>query len=126
MTFIQVGMSSDLHRPLKGENVLNCIGEMSRHRSLYKLVYHSIGTINPITYLHHIAAAFDKPSWSILGGRENPTWINMYAKAQIFHSIGMLDCCKHGGCWKARVVPLKDGGDDTSLCHYPCIANGFD
>jgi hypothetical protein len=32
----------------------------------------------------------------------------------------MLPCCDHGGCWKSRVVPLKDNdSQDNSLCVAP-------
>jgi len=55
----------------------------------------------------------------IAGGREPSTW-QLPPNAQFIHTCGMLDCCDNGGCWKSRVVPLKDGDEkDKSLCVHP-------
>jgi hypothetical protein len=73
----------------------------------------------------HMAAAFDKPCVVIAGGREPPHW-EMYPGHQFLHTIGQIDCCRHHGCWKARVQPTGDGDEerDGNLCRYPTSVGG--
>jgi len=52
----------------------------------------------------------------IAGGREPAHW-EQYPGHQFLHTIGALDCCRTGGCWKSRTVPLNDGSKlDEALC----------
>jgi ADP-heptose:LPS heptosyltransferase len=118
---VQVGSASDHHPPLRG--VKNLVGRTTL-RDLVRLVYHCQGVICPITSGMHLAAAFDKPCVVIAGGREPPHW-EMYPGHQYLHTVGELACCARGGCWRARVVPLKDGADSNrSLCSLPVRTNG--
>jgi ADP-heptose:LPS heptosyltransferase/SAM-dependent methyltransferase len=60
-----------------------------------------------------------RPCVVINGGREPPHW-EQYPGHQLLHTIGALDCCATGGCWKSRVVALGDGDQkDRDLCQQP-------
>ncbi len=114
--FVQVGAAEHHHPPLK--NVLNLVGQTDL-RQLVRLVHHADGVLCGVTLLHHLAAALDKPSVTIMGGREPVPW-NSYPRSQLLHTIGLLPCCRDGGCWKSRVVMLGDGSEqDGSLCDDP-------
>lgn len=121
--WIQIGAMEHNHRPLK--HVINLVGQTD-HRELMRLVYHSEGGLGPVTYLQHLCAAYKKPYFCIAGGREASTWIQ-YPFQHTFHSVGTLPCCKEGGCWKSRVVPLlaydKDTDDSNSrICERPLFS----
>jgi ADP-heptose:LPS heptosyltransferase len=114
--FVQVGAAEHHHPPLR--NVLNLVGKTDM-RQLVRLVWHAEGVLSGVTLLHHLAAALEKPSVCLLGGREPVIW-NSYPKARVLHTIGSLPCCRDGGCWKSRVVKLNDGQEqDGSLCERP-------
>lgn len=125
INWVQVGHKSHLHKPL--DNVINLIGK-TNFRELIRLVYNSSGVLCGVTALMHLAAAvenhpkfrdFYRPAFIIGGGREPTSWYS-YPGHQIFHSVGSLDCCSHGGCWRSRTVPLGDGQNvDRNLCKYP-------
>jgi len=112
--FVQVGLDSDLHKPLRG--TVNLIGKTSI-RALLRLVYHCQGVVSGVSFLMHAAAAFEKPSVVVAGGREPRLW-NSYPCSTLLANVGSLDCCATGGCWKSRVVPLGDGRDGET-CKYP-------
>ncbi len=122
ITFVQAGAGSDHHPPL--DKVINVVGR-TRLRDLVSLIYHSDGVVCPVTSGMHLAAAFDKPCVVIAAGREPPHW-EMYPGHQFLHTIGQLPCCRTGGCWKARVVPLGDGDRDRdqNLCLLPTETAG--
>jgi ADP-heptose:LPS heptosyltransferase len=129
LTFVQVGEKGHHHVRLVGSNVIDLIGKTDT-RQLVRLVYHSSGVICPVTYLMHLAAGVpvnpdkcygraSRPCVVLGGGRESPRW-EAYPNHAYLHTVGMLDCCSRGGCWRSRVVPLQDGEDhDKSLCKYP-------
>lgn len=120
--FVQVGSKQDHHPTLDGAtNLVGC----TSLRDLILLIYHSAGVVCPVTCSMHIAAAFDKPCVVIAGGREPPHW-EAYPNHQFLHTVGQLDCCRHSGCWKARVLPLNDGDQDrdNNLCLKPLGLNG--
>lgn len=116
--WVQIGDTEHNHHRLN-----NCISLLggTTHRQLHRLVYHAKIGLGPVTYLLHLCAAFDVPYIYLAGGREPVTWIN-YPKQHTLHTIGALDCCRDGGCWRSRVVPLDDGDEkDGSLCQYPMV-----
>jgi ADP-heptose:LPS heptosyltransferase len=126
LLFVQVGEKGHYHPPLK--NVLDLRGKTSL-RDLIRLVYHADGVLCPVTLHMHLAAAVPLPPGRkrlrscvvIAGGREPAHW-EQYPGHQFLHTIGALDCCATGGCWKARTVPLGDGSKldcDESLCTHP-------
>ena len=120
---VQVGGGSHVHPRTPG--AVDMVGKTS-FRDLMRLIYHSEGVVCVVTCLMHIAAAFNKPCVVVSGGRE-PWWWEAYDTPnrevnlkrgmpawtppaddnfiphKFLHTIGELDCCKKGGCWKSRV-----------------------
>jgi ADP-heptose:LPS heptosyltransferase len=113
LLFVQVGEKGHYHPPLKG--VLDFRGKTTL-RDLIRLVYHADGVVCPVTLHMHLAAAVPLPPGRkrlrncvvIAGGREPAHW-EQYPGHHFLHTIGQLDCCATGGCWKSRTVPLGDG-----------------
>ena len=73
------------------------------------------------------AAALEKPSCTILGGREPVQW-NAYPRAHLFHMVGALKCCQDArdgkGCWRSRVVtacPALTTAQRICLLIYVCV-----
>lgn len=118
--FVQIGEQGHHHPPLK--NVINLVGHTD-HRQLVRLVHHADGVVCGVTYLHHLAAALEKPSVTIMGGREPVAW-NTYPRCQLLHTVGSLSCCAHGGCWKSRTVALGDSSEQNNvLCDDPVLGD---
>jgi len=114
--WVQIGASEHDHPLL--DNVIDLRGQ-TEGRKFVRLVYHSQGGLGPVTYLQHLCAAWKKPYMCLLGGREPVTWVT-YPLQTTFHSMGQLDCCRSGACWKSRVLPLEDKSkQDDSLCEQP-------
>jgi len=122
--FVQCGAAGDVHFALR--NVVNLVGR-TRLRDFIRLIYNANGVVCPVTFAMHLAAAVPaspespklKPCVVIAGGREPPHW-EMYPGHQFLHTIGALDCCAVGGCWKSRCQPVGNGNTaDNSLCLYP-------
>lgn len=111
--FVQVGEKGHYHPPLKG--VLDMRGKTTL-RDLIRLMYHADGVVCPVTLHMHLAAAVPLPPGRkrlrscvvIAGGREPAHW-EQYPGHHYLHTIGALDCCATGGCWKSRTVRLGDG-----------------
>jgi ADP-heptose:LPS heptosyltransferase len=118
LLFVQVGAKGHYHPPLRG--VFDLRGKTSL-RELVRLVYHADGVVCPVTSVMHLAAAVPLPPRRIRtrscvvinGGREPAHW-EAYPGHQFLHTIGALNCCAKGGCWKSRTVPL---GDNSPLDH---------
>lgn len=127
--FIQVGSAHDYHPRLRG--VIDLKGS-TKIRDLISLVYWSAGVLCPVTFLMHLAAAVPsndrirhgiRPCVVVAGGREPASW-ESYPGHQFLHTIGLLDCCANGACWKSRTFKLYDGSkEDTNLCSRP--ASGY-
>lgn len=111
--FVQVGQHGHYHPPLKG--AIDLRGRTTL-RDMVRLVHHADGVVCPVTLHMHLAAAVPLPAGRkrlrgcvvIAGGREPAHW-EQYPGHQFLHTIGQLDCCSTGGCWKARTVALGDG-----------------
>lgn len=101
ITWVQVGAMTygHTHRPLR--NVIDLRGKTT-HRQLYSLVYNASGAVGPVTYLQHIAAAFEKPYVCIAGGREPVSWVSSYNTQVVLHSVGSLRCKHNAGCWRGN------------------------
>ncbi len=123
VVWVQVGEKGHYHPPLRG--VLDLRGRTPL-RELVRLVYRADGVLCPVTMLMHLAAAVPLPPGRkrlrgcvvVAGGREPAHW-EQYPGHQFLHTIGQLDCCAGGGCWRARTVPLGDGSRldaSDSLC----------
>lgn len=123
LRFVQIGAVEHHHPPLR--RVVDLRGKTTL-RELVRLVYHSQGAVCPVTLLMHLAAAVEtprgrpplRPCVVIAGGREPAHW-EAYPTHQFLHTVGMLDCCAEGGCWRSRVAPQGDGSMkdlDDALC----------
>ncbi|MBX3452389.1 MAG: class I SAM-dependent methyltransferase [Planctomycetaceae bacterium] len=121
--FVQCGEAGHWHPPLMG--VANLVGKTSI-RDFVRLMHFAEGVICPVTFAMHLAAAVPVRSGSppnracvvIAGGREPPQW-ESYPQHQYLHTIGQLDCCATGGCWKSRCQPVGDG--DRKDRHDRCV-----
>jgi len=129
LRFVQCGNAGDWHPPLRG--VVDLVGRTSL-REFMRVLYHADGVVCPVTFAMHLAAALParpggpalRPCVVIAGGREPPHW-EMYPAHQFLHTVGALDCCATGGCWKSRCQPLGDGApEDEELCVRPVAAGG--
>jgi ADP-heptose:LPS heptosyltransferase len=120
--FVQVGEKGHYHPRLNGTLDFRFATTL---RELVHLVYHADGILCPITLIMHLAAAVPLPPGRkrargcvvVAGGREPSHW-EAYPTHQYLHTVGALDCCGLGGCWKSRTVPIGDGSshDRDSLC----------
>lgn len=127
LQFVQAGATGPdhIHEPLDG--VINLVGQ-TNVRQLIQLVHSSCGVLCGITAAMHLAAAVPLPTWQrrprpcvvVAGGREPRTWYG-YPTHRILETVGTLPCCRDGGCWHARTVPLPDG-DNSRLCER--VVNG--
>lgn len=128
ITFVQIGLSEHHHSPLN--NVINLIDKTSI-REFILLVYHSIGTVSPISFPMHASAAVptkeskpkNRAAVVIAGGREPPHW-EAYPNHRFLSTNGALSCCDNGGCWKSRCHKVGDGDDkekDENLCLFPIL-----
>lgn len=123
LLFVQVGHAAHYHPPL--HHVLDLRGDSSL-REMIKLMYYAEGVLCPVTFFMHLAAAVPQPNEKpgtrpcvvVAGGREPPQW-EAYPGHQFIHTVGTLDCCATGGCWRARTTPIGDGDEKDhpdSLC----------
>jgi ADP-heptose:LPS heptosyltransferase len=115
--FVQVGEQTDYHPLLN--NVLDLRGKTDL-RQFVRLMFHAQGVLCPVTFPMHLAAAVEmkdnqggrtRPCVVIAGGREPPSW-EAYPHHQFIHTCGALRCCRSGGCWRSRTVPLGDGSEN--------------
>lgn len=123
LLFVQVGERRHYQPPLL--NVIDLRGKTSI-RQLVRLVHHAQGVLCGVTFPMHLAAAVpvrgkprNRPCVVVAGGREPPHW-EAYPHHQFIHTVGSLRCCDHGGCWRARAVPLGDG-DKKDLPESLCV-----
>lgn len=111
--FVQVGQTGHHHPKLDG--VIDLRGRTNL-RELVRLVYHSQGVLCSVTALMHLASAVEtkqrrmrhRPCVVVAGGREPPQW-EAYPHHQFIHTVGALNCCGDGGCWRDRTIRLRDG-----------------
>lgn len=122
--FVQCGGRNHFHPKLN--NVIDLIGK-TNIRQFIRLMYHSSGVVSPVTFAMHLSAAvptktglYNRPCVVIAGGREPSHW-EAYPHHRFLHTIGSLDCCDSGGCWKSRCMKVgdNDAKDRENLCVYP-------
>ena len=124
VTLIQIGArdGGHFHPAIKGAMDLR---GATTHREFCRLMYHAAGVITPVSYPMHLAAAVPTPDGRlrpcivINGGREPVQWVQ-YPGHQFFHTVGALDCCRKGGCWKSKSDqckhPVTVGGCTIGKC----------
>lgn len=110
--------------PLRG--VVELAGKTGIRDSM-RLVYHAEGIVCCITFLQHLAAALPRPPGKtavrpcvVIAGSREGQFVTQYPGQNILHTIGAMDCCSSGGCWKSHVV---DVGAMSDRCLRP--SNGY-
>tara|TARA_R110000824_G_scaffold388092_1_gene583540 strand:- start:972 stop:2111 length:1140 start_codon:yes stop_codon:yes gene_type:complete len=111
--FVQVGEGGHNHEPLHG--TLNLLGKTDM-RQLIRLCYHAQGAVCHVTMLNHLMSAFEKPCVVVAGGRESSSW-EAYNETTYLDTVGNLNCCKSGGCWKSQIEECvaMETPDDWSI-----------
>lgn len=115
INLVQTGSSRDIHPRVSTD--LDMVGVGGLHEFINQVAYCQ-GVICPITCAMHLAAVFDKPCVVIAGGREHVCWEAYTNEGQFgqacspvkvphkfLHTIGRLDCCATGGCWRKKAEP---------------------
>ena len=123
ITWIQIGASNHIHKPL--ENTINLIGKTS-HRQFIQLMYNTSGVLTPVSYPMHLATIPIKnyperkrPCIVIAGAREPAVW-EAYTTHTFIHNCGTLPCNFKGACWKSRVQTLNTNTKhNQKLCENP-------
>lgn len=124
LTFVQCGEAGHWHPKLSG--AVDLVGKTDL-RQLVRLMHHAAGVVCPVTLAMHLAAAVEMPQGRpprpcvvIAGGREPPQW-EAYPHHQFISTVGMLSCCRDGGCWRSRCQKVGDGDseDGLNLCEQP-------
>jgi ADP-heptose:LPS heptosyltransferase len=123
--FVQCGEAGHWHPALSG--VVNLVGKTSL-RDFVQLMHHADGVVCPVTFAMHLAAAVEtkrggprpRPCVVVAGGREPPHW-EAYPTHQFISTVGTLNCCAEGGCWRSRCQLVGDGDekDRRNLCEHP-------
>lgn len=109
---VQIGTSNDVHPEL--ENVFSLVGGTSV-RDLVKLVYWCEGTIGPLSCQFLLAAAFNKPSVIVAGGKEPPRW-HMFNYHRYLCVCGCLECAPGNGCWTGKYGDCKSRVGGVPRC----------
>jgi hypothetical protein len=132
---VQVGSVEKGHKHPILDGALDLVGKTNL-REFIRLIAQSEGVICTITAAMHIAAAFDKPCVVTGGGREEWWWEGysnvthnfgplasgkVQVEHQYLHTIGLLSCCKHKGCWMSKVT-ANEKDKNKSYCKRPVIA----
>lgn len=109
--FVQLGSSGHKHPELKGENVINYIGQTQDRntgiRDLFNLFLNCEGSIGLVSFQMHLAAAFNKPCVVLAGARE-PVWFTRYPGQRYMASDGCLLCTVKNNdeptaCWFCKL-----------------------
>lgn len=135
VAFVQVGGDTNRRRPRHIHQVLsgavNWIGK-TNFRELIRLVLHCQGVVCGVTCTAHLAGALNKPCVVVAGGREAYTWEaytqetwklstgqdapSDFVEHKFLHTIGQLDCCLDGGCWKSHTGEGQKNKDKDPNC----------
>jgi len=132
---VQLGSNDRGHWHPEVTGTINMIGKTNL-RDMMRMIYHSDGVICGVTVAMHMAAALGRPCVTIAGGREAWWWEayvnensgfgpasgNIPMPHKFLHTIGLLDCCRHHGCWKNKVVPMNG---DRLVCKRPIHRPGM-
>lgn len=124
---VQIGQRSPGHVHPVLPGVTDLTGRTSI-RDLIRLMYHAAGVITPVSFPMHLAAAVPtpdgrlRPAVVLAGGREAAHW-EAYPGHVHLSTVGALDCCRRGGCWRstpdgrnACAHPISLGSDRIGQC----------
>ena len=108
--FYQLGATEDRHPILKGDNVVNYVGNtQSREtgiRDLFKLFLNAEGSIGLVSFQMHLSGAFKKPCIVVAGARE-PVSFTRYPGQQYLATDGCLPCAITA-CWHCNIDACSD------------------
>lgn len=130
---VQVGALDNGHWHAQLTGTLNLVGKTNL-RDMMRVIQQADGVICGVTAAMHIAAGLERPCVVVAGGRE-AWWWEAYVREnkglvcpeklrmphRFLHTIGLLACCQHKGCWKNKVTPLNG---DKLICHLPVVRPG--
>ena len=136
---VQTGGTYQGHKHPALDNVLNIVGQAGLRDTL-RLIAQADGVLCPITFGMHAAAAFERPCVIWAGGREHWWWeayVNhptiqnfgpvasgkVRVQHKYLHTQGLLDCCKHNGCWMNKVRQEEADGAKR-YCRHP-VDDGY-
>ncbi len=114
ITFVQVGLSQNNYRRLRGSNVIDLI-DRTKIRELFSLVYNAAGCVSLVSSLMHVAGAFRKPCVVIAGGRE-PDTFEKYPNHRFMDNVGALPCCRDFACWHNSLDACEDHDGNHAAC----------
>ncbi len=104
--FVQIGAREDNPPRLKGENIIDLVGQTQDKqtgiRDLYKLFLNAEGSIGLVSFHMHLAGALYKPAIVVAGARE-PVSFTRYPGHAYLSNDGMLPCAVKA-CWHCKIV----------------------
>ena len=117
------------HHAWKLSGTIDRIGQTGI-RELMLAVRSARCVIGQITFVNHLAGAIRREDGSriphiiIAGGREGQ-FVTQGFGARVLHTIGSMDCCWAGGCWKSHLDgPVPNQRSDSPQCLHPVNLNG--
>jgi len=113
ITFVQIGVKSHNHKPLKG--VIDMVGKTDNTRDLFSLIYNAEGVISCVAFPMHIAAALKKPCVVVAGAREGTRW-ELYPNHRFIYVNGCLPCAEYDGCWRSRIEDCTYKKNGVPIC----------
>jgi ADP-heptose:LPS heptosyltransferase len=126
MNMDQVGNLSNrsgTHFPWPLDGVINQVGKTSA-RELMLACRGAAAVIGQISFIQHVTAAMRRPNGgsiphiTLAGGRESQ-FMTQGNGNHALHTIGAMDCCKSGGCYKSHLDGTEIFPRDTGQCHHP-------
>lgn len=127
--FVQLGAKGHKHPQLRGDNVVNFIGETQNPnfgiRMLFNLFNNCEGSMGLVSFQMHLAAAFNKPCITIAGAREPVHFTRYPGQGGYLATDGCLPCTKNSkdvptACWYCKIERCpyhnKYEGQEVPLC----------
>jgi len=112
--FVQVGELAEGHDHRQLRGVLSLVGKTDL-RELIRLSYHAEGGVSHVSLLHHLMAAWQKPTITLAGGREPRKW-ESYPMSRYMDTNGLLPCSSYNGCWKSgRIHEDEDNKNEKCV-----------
>jgi ADP-heptose:LPS heptosyltransferase len=98
--FVQIGRTTDRHKPLVGNNVINMLGRSDAHDLIW-LINKALCVITPVSSPLNIAGAFGTPCICLAGGRE-PAYRYQYDNLYWFcanDKVCLRNCVRNDCRW---------------------------